>query len=75
MYQAVENQARKVGDGTTTLLIFYTNLYKRFRGMVNDFKRIAPSVNIVSISEISNAPFTNITDALSMIPSAVEDDS
>lgn len=27
LYQAVENQARIVGDGTTTLLAYYTNLY------------------------------------------------
>lgn len=39
LYQAVDNQARKVGDGTTTLLILYTNLYKQFRRMMADFSR------------------------------------
>ena len=28
LFQAAENQARKVGDGTTTLFVFYTNLYR-----------------------------------------------
>lgn len=31
LYQAVYRQAAKVGDGTTTLAVFYTNLYKAFR--------------------------------------------
>lgn len=31
MYQAVERQARVVGDGTTTLSILYTNLYRLLR--------------------------------------------
>lgn len=31
MYQAVREQGEKVGDGTTTLAVLYTNLYKRIR--------------------------------------------
>lgn len=31
MYQAVYAQGKKVGDGTTTLAVLYTNLYKQLR--------------------------------------------
>lgn len=31
MYQAIYDQGKKVGDGTTTLAVFYTNLYKLLR--------------------------------------------
>lgn len=66
MYQAVENQARKVGDGTTTLLIFYTNLYKRFRGMVNDFSMTdgAYDGSITSLRTKYNDIITNLVSCL-----------
>ena len=31
LYQAVERQGSKIGDGTTTLAVFYTNLYRVIR--------------------------------------------
>lgn len=31
IFQAISDQAEKVGDGTTTLAVLYTNLYKTFR--------------------------------------------
>lgn len=39
MYQAVERQARVVGDGTTTLSILYTNLYRLLRKENPSFTR------------------------------------
>ena len=36
MYQAVYNQAKAVGDGTTTVAILYTALYKIIRNQVKD---------------------------------------
>lgn len=39
MYQAVERQARVVGDGTTTLSILYTNLYRLLREENPSFTR------------------------------------
>ena len=39
MYRAVERQARVVGDGTTTLSILYTNLYRLLRKENPSFTR------------------------------------
>lgn len=36
LFQAVNNQATKVGDGTTTLSVLYTNLYKAIRNAITD---------------------------------------
>ena len=33
LYQAVYHQGKTVGDGTTTLAVFYTNLYKTIRAI------------------------------------------
>lgn len=38
LFQAVNNQATKVGDGTTTLSVLYTNLYKAIRHAINEGK-------------------------------------
>lgn len=34
LYQAVQQQGNKVGDGTTSLGVLYTNMYKNIRGMI-----------------------------------------
>lgn len=39
IYQAVHRQGTKVGDGTTTLAVLYTNLYKVLRNSDIDFTR------------------------------------
>lgn len=38
MYQAVQQQGEKVGDGTTTLAVLYTNLYNCIREYQNENK-------------------------------------
>lgn len=52
LYQAVENQARKVGDGTTTLLVLYTNLYQRFREMLTNFSSTANQTTPYNITTL-----------------------
>lgn len=39
IYQAVYNQAATVGDGTTTVAVFYTNLYQTLRNYVTTYRR------------------------------------
>ena len=55
MYQAVAQQGEKVGDGTTTLAVLYTNLYRYIRSYLesnpgkridrNDWNRVIARVN------------------------------
>ena len=45
-YQAVERQATLVGDGTTTLTILYTNLYKAFREAIEKEPEKFKSLNV-----------------------------
>lgn len=51
MYQAVERQARVVGDGTTTLSILYTNLYRLLRKGNPSFTRKEWEEGIREINE------------------------
>lgn len=39
MYQAVFNQAKAVGDGTTTVAVLYSNLYKNLREVDVNYRR------------------------------------
>lgn len=39
IYQAIHQQGTKVGDGTTTLAVLYTNLYKAMRRYIEQFSR------------------------------------
>lgn len=66
LFQAVNNQATKVGDGTTTLSVLYTNLYKALRTAItnnNEFMENEPVEYLPfvrkdwdrAISDINNA--------------------
>lgn len=46
LYQAVENQARIVGDGTTTLVVLYYHLYNQLRNLYDRQSSLGQSVNI-----------------------------
>lgn len=76
MYQAVENQARKVGDGTTTLLILYTNLYKRFKKMAHDFSMSDGSsdYSITSLRGIYNNIIEDLISNLNNRSQEITDD-
>ena len=61
IYQAVQRQAVKVGDGTTTLTVFYTNLFIRMKEMiVSDTKPFSSA----SLNDVRIAWNTVVTDII-----------
>lgn len=52
IYQAVHNQARTVGDGTTSVAVFYTNLYRIIREEI--LQRNEDTVSVYDTLMISN---------------------
>lgn len=54
LYQAVQQQGNKVGDGTTSLAVLYTNLYKQIREANLDKKVTRKDWN-TAVSELNKA--------------------
>ena len=52
LYQAVQQQGNKVGDGTTSLAVLYTNLYKQIREYSNEENS---NVNMISRAKWNKA--------------------
>ena len=66
MYQAVQQQGEKVGDGTTTLAVLYTNLYKCIREYLSEHE--------VPISRHTwNTAIKKINEAIKKESTALED--
>lgn len=83
MYQAVAQQGEKVGDGTTTLAMLYTNLYKRVRKKLVDLDAEDVCFNRKIWNEIITWINTKIkamavplteTDLLQMLFTCTQDD-
>ena len=81
MYQAVQQQGEKVGDGTTTLAVFYTNLYQSIQSWMNLRKDHLFSRKIwnEAVSDIVNSIKTRSvpmeeTDLLQMLYTCTQDD-
>lgn len=67
LFQAVNNQATKVGDGTTTLSVLYTNLYKALRTAItnnNDFLENKPVEYLPFIRKDWDKAISDINSAI-----------
>lgn len=62
IFQAVSNQAKKVGDGTTTVAVFYTNLYNKLRMVNDEFTRTDWITAIDEINAEIKKQSTEMTD-------------